>query len=128
MNALDKIAPYPKAERDVSAEAMARSFAAYAYVNHRLVLEHPDSGEQAKATTLAVTLYALAFLLYELEEAVGTKAADRVARRLWEDQQSPHVLGPSLHELLAVEYEIDHAALDKVADDIIAKAGTGGAA
>jgi hypothetical protein len=121
VSALDNIAPYPRSEKEATAEAIARCFTAYAQLHFRLGIDHPDRDQAAKSTTAFASYYAIAYLLRELIERAGHHVADPVARTLWEDQETVDGLGASVWEWLE-EYDIDPERINKVAADVIAEA------
>ncbi|MFF0864213.1 hypothetical protein ACFYUV_20815 [Nonomuraea sp. NPDC003560] len=130
MNALDKIAPSPKAAEEATAEAMARHFAAFASLHWRLGMDHPDAAQARHSTNLAIAYHGLTCLLREMPSREG----DRVAKELWETWDSDGGAGVDLWNWLE-EYGIDHKAIDAIARQVTAanpeagtQAGMGGAA
>lgn len=126
MNALDKIAPYPKTAEEATAEAMARHLTAFAQLHWRVAMDHPDRDKSRESINSFTSYYAIAYLLREQPAAEG----DRVARELWEAWESGMVVGADLWEWLG-EYEIDPADINEIAAKLIAapaEAQSGGAA
>ncbi|MDF5758567.1 hypothetical protein [Spongiactinospora sp. TRM90649] len=111
---LKAVAPYPATEDDATAEVMARAYAIYARLNHRLWLNATGRDEADEARLAFVTYYSLTCLLRELIGRAGTRQADEVARRLWSDLETPEALCLTLHEWL-IEYEITPQAIDEIA-------------
>jgi hypothetical protein len=135
MNALDKIAPYPRTAEEVTAEAMAKHYAAFVQMHyHRAMnlLHHRDEPHEYRFSLNQVTQgYGVLYLLRELQERTGTKQADEVARLLWQEWDSGEGIGYDLATWLE-EYGIDPVAVNVVAaelsaNDSAAQAEKGGA-
>ncbi|MCC5574551.1 hypothetical protein IMZ11_02710 [Microtetraspora sp. AC03309] len=129
MNAIDKIAPYPRSEDEATAEAIAKHFTVFAQLHFQLALDLPDRSEAQESSRALVSYYAIAFLFREVEVR-GVGVADRVAKALWESWENPHVLGPDVWAWLE-EYGIDPEAVNKIAAEMVAarqaEAAKGGA-
>ena len=119
MITLDEIAPYPEREEDVTAEAMAKHYTAFAQMHHRRIalILHSDNSEWIKSIGFVTAHYGIVYLLRELEERAGAKQADEVAKRLWADWEDGSGLGERLWEWLT-EYGVDPEAVNKVAAEI----------
>lgn len=116
MTALDQIAPYPKRKEEADAETMARYFTAHAQVHLRIALDHPDP-KAARESFRAVSLYyALAYMLREQMPSLG----DSLARTIWVEWDDGTAMASDLWNWLR-EYEIDTAAVNKVAGQVIAE-------
>ncbi|MFF4417016.1 hypothetical protein ACFYY8_31230 [Streptosporangium sp. NPDC001559] len=120
ISSIEEIAPYPERAEDVTAEVMAKHFAAFAQLHFRLGQDDPDRDKAAESSRAFVSFYALTLLLREIE-AAGVRVADRVARTLWEAWQHPHTLGPDIWGWLE-EYDIDPEAVNKIAANLVADA------
>jgi hypothetical protein len=135
VNALDEIVPFPQRVEDATADGLARVYTAHSQLFGRLAERHPDLEERETFEIGFVAAYSLAYLLRELEEAAGITVADRVARTLWRDVQDASVLRLCIREWLSEDYDIDSAAIDAVAAQVVepnpdagSQAGMGGAA
>ena len=135
MNVLDDIVPFPTRFEDTTADGLARVYTAYARLLDLVAERHPDAEERDSAHVGFVAAYSLAYVLRELEEAAGITVADRVARTLWADVRDGAGLRPCVVEWLTEEYDIDPAAIDAVAAQVVepnpdagSQAGMGGAA
>jgi hypothetical protein len=99
MNALDKIAPYPKREEDATAATLAKATAAHAYLI--LARDTLDTEPIDRATfNVMVCEYGIAFLLRALI-AANPEAADKAAQELWAEWDGGDGLGPDLYGWLA---------------------------
>lgn len=121
MNALDKIAPYPRREEDVTADAMAAHFAAFALMHQALVLNHldheNDRAEYMRSVGHTVSYYGLASLLRRVKEHAGSEKADEFATDLWLDWEDGSGIGEWCWEWLT-GYGIDPEAVQKVASEV----------
>jgi hypothetical protein len=135
VNALDDIVPFPQRVEDATADGLARVYTAYARLFDLVAERHPDADERDSAHVGFVASYSMAYLLRELEESAGITVADQVARTLWTDVKDYAGLRPCIAEWLTEEYDIDPAAIDAVAAQVVepnpdagSQAGMGGAA
>lgn len=121
MNALDKIAPYPQREEDVTADVMAAHFAAFALMHQALVLNHldhkNDRADYMRSIGHAVSYYGLASLLRQVKRHAGAEKADEVAKALWEAWEDGSSIGEWCWEWLT-EYGIDPEAVQKAAAEV----------
>lgn len=118
MNVLDKIAPYPTREEDVTADVMASHFAAFALMHQALVLNHldfdKDHADYMKSVGHAVSYYGLASLLRQVIEHAGAVKADEVAKDLWLAWEDGSSVGEWCWEWLT-ESGIDPEAVQEAA-------------
>jgi len=117
---LDDIAPYPTRLEDVTAEAMAKHFAAFTQLHFRVAMDHHDRDEAMESMKSVVSYYGITFLLRELEERAGSHQADEVARTLWEDWDAGSGLGGEIWEWLRDEYGVAPEKVNEIAADVIA--------
>lgn len=117
---LDSIAPYPTRVEDVTADAMARHFATFVQLHHRMAMDHRDRDQAMKSIGMVVAYYGITYLLRELEERAGTAQADEVARELWMAWTAGDGLGLDIWDWLVEEYGINPESVNKVAEDLMA--------
>ncbi len=117
---LAELAPYPQRLDQVTAEAMAKHYAAFAQMHNHMVtalIATSDRDQWTKSIANVVAYYGVTYLLRELEERAGTKQADEVARLLWSAWQEGSGVGIDLWEWLT-EYDIDPEAVNEVAGEV----------
>lgn len=125
MNALDKIAPYPRRKEDATATALIRHYAAFGEMHAHLGDSSPIFGPQWRMSIgHVVSSFSIVYLLTEIRRCLGDDHADEIARDLWEAWEDG-ALPPRLWEWTQEE-GLDHdqiaAAANEVAANIRAKA------
>ncbi len=114
------LAPYPEREEDVTADGMARYWAAFCQLHHRMAMDHPDRDKAMKSLGMVVAYYGVTYLLRELEERAGTRQADEVAKILWSEWAAGSGIGSDVWLWLTDEYDIDPHRINRIAAQIIA--------
>lgn len=113
---IDDLVPYPRSVEDVTADAMARHFTAFAQLHWRIAMDHPDRDKSRESISMFTNCYGIAYLLREQPARDG----DRVARKLWETWNSGQCVGTDLWEWMA-EYGIGPHTIDGIAARLIAE-------
>lgn len=108
-NIVDQAAPYPREEKDVTADALARHLAAAAQAAHARAMDPSMDEPTIAATYRMVDLFGLVRLLRALIEHAPAEA-DAVALDLWGAWEDGSSLAEWLYEWLT-EYGIDGEAI-----------------
>lgn len=116
---IEHLAPSPERVEDATAEGLAKQYAAFAHLNFRLGLDHPNRDKANQSMGMFTSFYAIAFLCRQLKDA-DVELGDRVARDLWEAWDNPHTLGPDVWAWLT-EYGIDPEQVNRIAEQLIAE-------
>ena len=133
MNELNKLAPYPTREQDVTADALARVMAVTGQGDNARIFPTMYARDNAEGTpefvamdlihamTMAgaVQSYTIVHLLRTLQEIAPDKA-DEVAKDVWNAWEDGGAIGEWLYEWLT-EYGIDPAAVADIARQAMAK-------
>lgn len=121
---LHDVAPYPDSREKADADALIRYYAAFGEMHANLAQVLTDPEWEKKSIGHVVYAYMAVYLLSELRERAGWRAADEVAREMWEDLEGG-ALPPILWEYVTEEglsHEAIAAASKAVEANIRAKA------
>lgn len=118
---LDDIAPYPKRMQDVTADGMARHWAAFVQLHYRMSVEHPDRDKAKESIGWVTAYYGVTYLLRELQEHAGVRQANEVARTLWAEWDAGSGLGVDIWNWLVDDYAINPAEINEIAERLIAE-------
>lgn len=114
---VNDLAPYPSTIGDVTAEGMAKYLTVSAMRAYRQAQDGSGtswpSATRRDAQARYIDEWSLAFVLRELQERAGARAADTVARVLWYAWEEGGSYGETLQDWLG-EYDVnpDHVTAD----------------
>ncbi|WP_329521198.1 hypothetical protein [Spirillospora sp. NBC_01491] len=114
---LNELAPYPRTEAEVTADALVRNLAVWAYANRSRRRAATTAAERDAATAEIVNLYGIVKVLRALQ-TLAPDAADEVARGVWRDWEDGAAVDEWLSLWLA-GYGIEPSAVDDAAKIIV---------
>ncbi|MGA4989954.1 hypothetical protein [Nonomuraea bangladeshensis] len=113
---LHDIAPYPRNREEADADALIRYYAAFGEMHSHLAQALTDKDRYKQSIGHVVNSYMITYLLSELRERAGWRAADEVAREMWEDLEGG-ALPPILWEYVSEE-GMSHEAIAATAKQV----------